>query len=170
MSRRTRRGSVPSGALGVGERILQTLWVGSLWSTGFVVAPALFQLLDRAQAGMVAGRLFTLVAWLGLACGLLLLIGAWMRGDGGLAHRWRRRVVAAMLAGTAAGLWLIQPRLAELKASGLLPGSAEAAAFARLHAVSSAVYLVVSLLGLLLVALEGPGRERGGDGDLSGAD
>ncbi|MGB5473694.1 MAG: DUF4149 domain-containing protein, partial [Gammaproteobacteria bacterium] len=52
------------------ERVLLTLWVGSLWVTGFMVAPVLFARLDdRALAGTLAGELFGLVAWLGLACG-----------------------------------------------------------------------------------------------------
>ena len=38
------------------ERILLTLWVGSLWVVGFVVAPVLFaELDDRALAGSTAG-------------------------------------------------------------------------------------------------------------------
>jgi uncharacterized membrane protein len=50
--------------------IALTLWVGGLWTIGFVVAPTLFRSLDsRAQAGAIAGELFSLMAYIGLACG-----------------------------------------------------------------------------------------------------
>ena len=50
------------------ERILLTLWVGSLWVVGFVVAPLLFaELHDRALAGSTAGTLFTVTSYIGLA-------------------------------------------------------------------------------------------------------
>jgi len=63
------------GALRAGELLLQTLWVGALWTVGYIVAPALFaNLPDRTQAGQMAGELFTLVTWLGLACGGILLV------------------------------------------------------------------------------------------------
>jgi len=57
-----------------GERILLTLWVGGLWAIGYIVAPALFaNLEDRALAGTLAGVMFNIIAWVGLACGSLLL-------------------------------------------------------------------------------------------------
>jgi hypothetical protein len=50
------------------------LWVGGMWMTGYGVVPVLFKMLpDRQLAGMVAGQLFTLLAYIGIACALYLL-------------------------------------------------------------------------------------------------
>lgn len=57
------------------QSIAVTLWVGSLWAVGYIVAPLLFaRLPDRALAGMMAGKLFTLVAYVGIGCALYLLL------------------------------------------------------------------------------------------------
>ncbi|HEX7634207.1 MAG TPA: DUF4149 domain-containing protein, partial [Noviherbaspirillum sp.] len=48
--------------------LIATLWVGSLWTVGYLVAPTLFATLsDRALAGMIAGSIFRLEAWLSVA-------------------------------------------------------------------------------------------------------
>ena len=45
-----------------------TLWVGGMWAIGYMVAPVLFSSLgDRQLAGLVAGKLFSLIGWVGLA-------------------------------------------------------------------------------------------------------
>lgn len=130
----------------VGERLLLTLWAGSLWSVGYIVAPALFVWLDdRHLAGLLAGRLFEIVAYLGLVCGVLLLLGQWFRH--GWRH-WRVYALAVMLALTAAGQFALRPLMAAAKAEG----AAAADRFAGLHGVSSTLFLIVSLLALALVA------------------
>ena len=44
--------------------------------------------------------------------------------------------------------------MADLKAQGpIVPGSDSAAAFGLLHGISTGIYLLLSLLGLILVAL-----------------
>jgi hypothetical protein len=45
--------------------------------------------------------------------------------------------------------------MAELKLSGLVAGSESALRFGRLHGISSVLYLLNSILGLLLVAASG---------------
>ena len=49
--------------------IALTLWVGGLWAIGYLVAPTLFAILggDRPLAGVLAGKLFELIGWIGLA-------------------------------------------------------------------------------------------------------
>ena len=42
----------------ISEKILLTIWVGAMWSVGYIVAPVLFQMLDKPVAGNVAGQLF----------------------------------------------------------------------------------------------------------------
>jgi uncharacterized membrane protein len=53
-----------------------TLWVGGLWTIGYLVAPSLFSTLsdNRQLAGQLAGRLFELIGWVGLACASYLLL------------------------------------------------------------------------------------------------
>ena len=51
------------------------LWVGGMWFAGYVVAPVLFNLLDKQSAGNIAGQIFTVTSYIGLFCGSVLLLG-----------------------------------------------------------------------------------------------
>ncbi|RFA30563.1 hypothetical protein CAI21_05840 [Alkalilimnicola ehrlichii] len=124
----------------VGERILLTLWVGALWCVGYVVAPVLFANLETAQAGALAGEMFTAVAYLSLFCGAVLLLLQLLREP--RLGNWRAWVVAAMLVGIAAGEFGIRQLMAEESGE----------AFMRLHGIAQLIYLAVSMLGLALVA------------------
>ncbi len=136
------------------ERILLTLWVGGLWITGYLVVPALFASLDnRMLAGDLAGSVFSLMSWVGLACGGLLLAGVLLRERNQGFKAWRLWVLAAMLTIVAIGLFVLQPQMQVLKAQGIGPGSAQAIAFGRIHGVSSTLFLINSILGLLLVGM-----------------
>ena len=55
------------------RQLAMTLWIGGQWLAGWGVAPILFARLDTQLAGELAGRVFTLVEWLGLACALVWL-------------------------------------------------------------------------------------------------
>jgi len=128
------------------ERITLTLWVGSLWAVGLMVAPLLFVQLDsRALAGSVAGQLFTITALLGLVCGSLLLLAMILRTG---RYGWRGWVVTAMLLLVAAGQFVVAPMIGDLRSQGL----ADSADFARLHGLASVLFMVTAGLGLLLVA------------------
>ncbi len=123
-----------------------TLWVGSLWAVGAMVAPVLFtQLDDRALAGSLAGNLFTLTALLGLVCGSILLIASLLRTA---RYDWRAWVTTAMLLLVAAGQFLLAPMIGDLRGEGL----ADSAEFARLHGLASLLFMLTAGLGLLLVA------------------
>ncbi len=51
------------------------LWWGALTTIGFAVVPMLFvNLPSPAIAGAMAAKLFSLTTWLGITCGLMLLI------------------------------------------------------------------------------------------------
>jgi hypothetical protein len=133
------------------EGVLTVLWIGSLWTLGFLVAPTLFRLLpeNRALAGTIAGQLFTLESYLGLACGGALLLMTITQADRYIT--WRTAVLGAMLALILLGEFGVRPLLAELKTQGL----SQSAAFMRWHAVSAILYLANSLLGLTWVLLAG---------------
>lgn len=136
---------VPGGVAGPLEAVIQTLWVGALWTVGYLVAPALFaHFPDTATAGRVAGRLFTLVTWLSLACGAaLLVLGRLRRGRLGA----RGGLVIAMAGLLAASHFLVRP----LMEAARLPDGAPGPGFGAWHGVSSLLYLAASLAGLALV-------------------
>lgn len=135
------------------DRLITTLWVGGLWAIGYLAVPILFARLDdRMVAGALAGDMFTALSYIGLVAGMVLIGIIALRREA----RWRRaRLVmsAVMVLLVMIGEFAIQPVMADLKSQGLVPGSAQAASFAAWHAVSSILFLINSLLGLLLVAL-----------------
>ncbi|PKO34601.1 MAG: DUF4149 domain-containing protein [Betaproteobacteria bacterium HGW-Betaproteobacteria-7] len=138
-----------------------TLWVGGLWAIGYLVAPVLFASLgDRQLAGVVAGKLFALIGWIGLggAAYLLLFLGArWGRAVFGRAVFW---LVLAMAVLAASGLFGIQPLMAQLKVDALPRDVMESLLrdrFVTWHGVSSILYLLQSMLGLWLVVWSGRG-------------
>lgn len=140
-----------------------TLWVGGLWTIGYLVAPKLFVALgsDRSLAGALAGQLFDLIGWLGLGCGIYLLLFMVLRAGTTALRRWNFWLVLLMLLLGAVSLFGIHPLLAQLKSDALPREVMESVLrnrFATWHGVSSILYLVQSLLGLLLVV----GQRRGG--------
>ena len=133
----------------VGERILLTLWVGGLWAIGYVAAPTLFAILDDRQlAGALAGQMFHIISYIGLASGILLLASVLKR----TGLEWRAWVLIIMLVLVATGEFVLQPMMESLKLQGLIEGSEAKKQFGMLHGVASVIYLVESLLGLALVA------------------
>ncbi len=145
--------------LDIGENLLVVLWIGGMWATGYVVAPTLFDMLDRVTAGTVAGRLFTIQSWIGLFCGVLLLIATSGRRPLAAVRRW---LLVVMLAVIAAGQFGLQPMMEALKAEGLVEGSETAARFATLHGLSASLFLLNSLLGVALVGVLAAGRRLSG--------
>ena len=142
----------PSAMVPALERILLTLWVGSLWVTGFMVAPVLFTVLeDRALAGTLAGELFGITAWIGLVCGVLLLAFNAVNFRG---LNWRGLLLAGMLLLVIIGQFVLAPMIAGLREQGL-SGSPR---FGQLHGLASILYVITSLLGLILVAAR-PGKQ-----------
>ena len=138
-----------------------TLWVGGLWAIGYMAAPVLFASLgDRQLAGMVAGKLFALVGWLGLGCAAWLLIFLVSRWGGRVLRQAVFWLVLLMALMTAASQFGIQPLMAQLKLDALPREVMESVLrdrFAAWHGVSSILYLVQSLLGLWLVIWSGRG-------------
>lgn len=135
------------------ERLLLTLWVGGLWVTGFVLAPVLFRGFDRMLAGEIAGRMFSAISLLGIACAVVLLGLALWRERAGVWRDWRAGVLLAMLVITLIGEFGLAARMRELKevAQSQTPGAAVWAEFGRLHGMASALFLINSVLGLWLV-------------------
>lgn len=134
--------------------VVLTLWVGALWAIGYIAAPTLFAAVgDRALAGTLAGRMFSIVGWLGLGCGAYLLLFMLLRLGAVAMKRLLFWVVLLMLLLAAAQLFGLQPLIAQLRSESVPRELAEAATrsrFATWHGVSSVLYLVQSLLGVVL--------------------
>ena len=134
------------------ERILLTLWVGGLWSVGYIVAPTLFAMLDdRSLAGAVAGQLFSIMSYIGLVASLVLLSAQFYRAECVWHRNWRIWVLLVMLLVIVTGEFYLQPLMAELKTAGLIEGSENARRFGQLHGIASVLFLINSLLGMGLV-------------------
>jgi hypothetical protein len=159
-------------------RLLTVVWVGSLLTIGYAVAPVLFTSLDRTTAGAVAAQLFRIEGLLGAVCGILLLgLANVVIRRGGNAYRRLRWLVAGMLVCVLVGYFALQPfmnamRIAALEAGTDVGHSAYAARFGMLHGVSSLFYLIESLLGVVLVwklpVGAGAGSVQQGAPDVSG--
>jgi len=135
--------------LDAAQKVLLTAWVGGLWAIGYIAAPTLFAMLDdRKLAGMLAGEMFHIINWLGLVCGVFLLLITLKR----YGRIWRFWILAVMLVLVLNNEFVLQPMMAELKAQGLLEGSAAKSQFGMLHGIASILYLITSIMGLALVA------------------
>jgi hypothetical protein len=131
------------------------LWVGGLWAIGYLAAPVLFYNLDdRMLAGNLAGHMFRWIGWVGLVCGGWLLLHRLWRAGAGALRQTAFWIVAVMLLFTLGQQFGIQPVMQELKDLAMPRDVMESMfrdRFATWHGVSSAVYLLQSLLGLWLV-------------------
>jgi hypothetical protein len=136
-------------------RLLVTLWAGSLWVAGYLVAPILFDMLDsRALAGGIAGRLFSLVSWIGLFSGVVLVALWGVHAGRAWLLSWRAGVVYAMLVAAVIGEFGILPMMQELRQTAggeFVLASPLHQRFSNLHRVSSALFMFTSLSGLILV-------------------
>ncbi|MBN3831775.1 DUF4149 domain-containing protein [Burkholderia sp. Ac-20344] len=138
-------------------RLLSAVWVGSLLTIGYAVAPVLFKTLERMTAGSVAAQLFRIEAILGVVCGVLLLVLSNQQvRRGSSEYRRVRWIVAAMVVCVLVGYFALQPfmnalRVAAMDAGTDIANSPYASRFGMLHGVSSVFYLVESVLGLMLI-------------------
>ncbi|MEX0141742.1 DUF4149 domain-containing protein [Massilia sp. LMS1-1-1.1] len=138
--------------------LVATLWAGSLWTIGFIVAPTLFATLsDRVLAGNIAGSMFRAEAWLSIVCALILL--ALLQWAPGALELKRRRLLGALVLSMLVCALLshfgISPLMAELKAqvqgsSGIMD-EAMRSRFGMLHGVSTVIFAVQSVLAGVLI-------------------
>lgn len=133
--------------------VLTSLWAGVLITLGALAAPTLFQMLDKALAGQIAGRYFAQEARFSLllVAVLLLLERAMVRRQAGAADGGARSqfsVNLALLLGVlfsvVVGYHVLQP-LMELAKQGQGRWS-----FLQLHGVSMAFYAIRTVLVLTL--------------------
>jgi len=134
--------------------IVITLWVGGLWAAGYFAYILFHTVQDRQLAGMLAGQMFTAVAYIGMASALYLLVHRLAQFGTAALKQGFFWTVFIMLLLVLAGHFGIQPILAGLKAQALpadVMQSVFADRFKTWHGVASIAYLMESLLGLVLV-------------------
>ena len=120
-------------------RVLLVLWAGSLWSVAIFVAPVLFyDQPDRHLAGQLAGRLFSIETYLGIAVALLALL---------LPGRTRAFFIYAAAAVLAVNEWGLRPVLVAARAHGAAWGLT----FGAWHGGSALLYGAACLAVLSVV-------------------
>jgi hypothetical protein len=139
--------------------LIVTLWAGSLWTVGYLVAPILFATLsDRALAGTIAGSVFHVEAWLSVFCAAVLIV-LWIlaENNSGPVRKRFLWLVIGMLACTLVGYFGLHPFMAALRETASADGMDAAAStrFGILHGISSVFYLIQSLLAVVLVMKKG---------------
>ncbi len=134
------------------ENLTLAIWVGSMMGVGYIAAPVLFSMLDdRQMAGMLAGKMFYIVMVVGLVSGSLLL-SLRLRDVGmKVLAQWRGWLLLIMFACIAVSMFVLQPMIADVKALGLVEGSDAAKKFGMLHGISSLVYMVAIISGIILL-------------------
>ncbi|HSV83912.1 MAG TPA: DUF4149 domain-containing protein [Ramlibacter sp.] len=90
------------------------LWWGSLTAVGFLVVPMLFAHLGTpAEAGRMAARLFSAQTWVGIACGVVLLMAA-RTGDEAPTLAWGQGALVFVILGMLLALlqeFAVAPRI-----------------------------------------------------------
>jgi len=137
--------------------LIATLWVGSLWTVGYLVAPTLFSTLsDRVLAVTISGILFRVEAWVSLFCAIFLLATSRFAANDGVRATTKHLnwLVLGMAVCTLLGYFGLHPFMAALRESAGAGGVMDEGMrvrFGVLHGVASAFYLVQSALGLVLI-------------------
>src|SRR5229473_5029408 len=120
-----------------------SIWLGSDIFLSFVVAPGAFSVLaSRDQAGAIVGYSLTRMHWMGIVCGMVILLVRVLR-----TRSFARLVAPAglcvvlMILLTVISQVAVSPRMAVLRVQmgsveATAAGSPLLAEFARLHAIS----------------------------------
>lgn len=139
------------------------LWAGGTWTIGYLVAPTLFRAApDRHIAGHLAGKMFTSMAYVALACATIIVVLRFRAARFGVFRQGVTWIVVVMTTLVIAGEFGVQPILASLKEQAFPRAVMESVfrdRFAAWHGVASVLYLIQSVLAVVLVYLN---RRSGG--------
>jgi hypothetical protein len=138
--------------------LIAGVWVGSLFTVGYLVVPTIFaNLQDRQVAGMIAAAIFQAEAYVSvLVCVTLLLMANILIKRNVENYRSTRWVILVLLLISAVTCFGLIPYMDALRQEALLLGvpvmaSPSASLFGRLHGISSGLFLIQSLLGLWMM-------------------
>lgn len=138
--------------------VLAGLWVGSLFTVGYLVVPTIFaSLQDRQVAGMIAAAIFQAEAYVSVivSVALMLLANTLIKRQVDYYRSIRWMILVLLLISLLTCFGLI-PYMDGLRKEALLLGmpvmaSPSAVLFGRLHGISSGLFLIQSVLGLWMV-------------------
>jgi len=133
------------------QALLAALWGGFLLCVAFAAAPSAFAVLERAQAGLLVGRLFSVEAQVSLAAALILMLlerrlarDAVEAGGASNVFSMELLLPAVALFCTIAGYYGLQPLMTDARAG------TGVASFAALHGASLAFFAVKGMAVLAL--------------------
>jgi len=135
------------------EQLFLTVWVGSLLAIGYLAVPVLFHALDDRQlAGQLAGQMFHIVNLIGMLSGPVLLVLSYLQNRQGFLRLKRSYLIMAMLLLTLIAMFVLQPQMEAIKAQvGWHDIAGLKARFGQLHGISSVLYLLSTIFGVVLV-------------------
>ena len=137
-----------------------SIWLGSDVFLSFVVAPGAFSVLaSRDQAGAIVGYSLTRLHWMGIVCGLVILLVRVLRARSlGVLVTPAALWVVLMILLTVISQAAVSPKMAVLRVQmgsieATAAGSPLLAEFARLHRVSVGLESGVLLAGMVAMFL-----------------
>ena len=130
------------------KRLVLTVWLGAIWGVGYLAAPILFENLDDpALAGMLAGKMFAVVAWLSMVAGPVMAALTIFTSNRSKRRSLKLLCIAGVMGCMAAVHWWLRPMMDAAR----LPDGSPGEDFLLIHGASAIVYLLASLLGLVLL-------------------
>jgi len=149
--------------------ITVAVWVGAMMLLAMVVAPGVFDVLPRQQAGDLMNQLFPRYYDLGALCSLIALTAGGVQAYLG-RHRWgtlRFWLTGLMLVGTLYGGFIVTPHAQAIRVQLLAPGNEAAKVslqqdFKRAHRQAVAANVVALLSGLVVLGMTGLAERRSG--------
>jgi len=128
---------------------LLSLFIGM----GYIATPIMFSVLDSKTAGLIAGHLFKITAYISLV--LMLLLAIWHKFLSlSIKSIWPNLLSLFIMSNL---LWFITPWMQNIKSMypmGLSKGSTDWPLFASLHGLYQLGYLVVIIMLILLIWTE----------------
>lgn len=147
--------------------VISGIWVGSFLAVGFLVVPVLFSSLgDRQIAGLVAANLFKIIAYIGVSFSAILMVSANYYVRTGLdSYRVIRWILLGMLFCSIGAAFILIPWMNNLRDQALYLGLSvretnNANLFSRLHGISSSLFLLQSVLGIVLLWLSAKALDK----------
>src|SRR6266849_2857953 len=141
------------------EFLSLSLWLGSDVFLSFVVAPGAFRVLaSRDEAGAIVGFALGRMHWLGVGCGIVLLLARLLRTRTPASLTPVALCVLLMIALTAVSQVAVSPKMAELRVrmgsiQAMAAGNPLLEEFSRLHRVSVTLESGVLLAGFAAMYL-----------------
>ncbi len=132
---------------------LAGIWAGLIVGVGAISAPSLFAVLDKAQAGQGAGRIFSVEAKVSLVMAMVLFVierrrvrdEAEAQGGGTMGMTTQLLLVLGALFLTVFGQFALHPMIEAAKQGQPTPLS-----FGALHGISASMFWLKGVLVLIL--------------------